>query len=138
MKKYICLFFILSTAPVFLTAQKKDYKVVFDLTSKDTVDQKNVLRWVGQILKDEPNANLEIVLYGQSLDMVVKEKSIAPDVITQLLLNKNVSFKVCSIAMKRHNINNTQLIAGVETVPDGIYEIITRQHQGWGYIKVSH
>jgi intracellular sulfur oxidation DsrE/DsrF family protein len=39
--------------------------------------------------------------------------------------------------MQRYNIDKSQLIAGVETVPDGIYEIITKQKQGWGYIKVS-
>jgi intracellular sulfur oxidation DsrE/DsrF family protein len=26
----------------------------------------------------------------------------------------------------------------VEIVPDGIYEIISKQRDGWGYIKVSH
>jgi len=28
-------------------------------------------------------------------------------------------------------------VAGVATVPDGIYEIISKQAAGWGYIKVS-
>ena len=42
------------------------------------------------------------------------------------------------MTMKRDKIDNAQLITGVETVPDAIYEIITRQSEGWGYIKVSH
>ncbi|MEP6595136.1 MAG: DsrE family protein [Ginsengibacter sp.] len=137
MKKHIYIL-LLSLAPIFLTAQTKDYKVVFDLTSNDTVDQKNVLRWIGEIGKQDPGAQLEVVFYGQSLDLVVKDKSVAPDVITKMAANKNLSFKVCSIAMKRHNIDNSQLIAGVQTVPDGIYEIISRQKEGWGYIKASH
>ena len=129
MKKHIFIF-VLSLAPIFLYAQTKDYKVVFDLTSKDTVDQKNVLRWVNEILKEDSNAQLEIVFYGQSLDLVVKDKSVAPDVVTKLAANKNVSFRVCSIAMRRHNIDNSQLLAGVQTVPDGIYEIVSRQREG--------
>ena len=137
MKRHIFIF-IVSFAPVFLNAQAKDYKVVFDLTSKDTVDQMNVLRWVNMISKEDPDAQLEIVFYGQSLDLVVKDKSVAPDVVTKLATNKNVSFRVCSIAMKRHNIDNSQLLAGIQTVPDGIYEIVSRQREGWGYIKVSH
>ena len=31
----------------------------------------------------------------------------------------------------------SQLLEGVGTVPDGIYEIISKQHQGWGYIKAA-
>ena len=61
-----------------------------------------------------------------------------PDIIEKLAANKNVTFRVCAVAMKAHNVERSELLAGVETVPDGIYEIITRQHQGWGYIKVSH
>lgn len=138
MKRRIYSLLILAAIPCFLTAQAKDYKVVFDLTSKDSTDQKSVVRWINEILNNNPGASLEVVLYGQSVNMAVKEKSIMPDIITKLCGNGNVSFKVCAIAMKRHNINSSQLLAGVQTVPDGIYEIISKQREGWGYIKVSH
>ena len=124
--------------PHFSQSQTKNYKVVFDLTSKDTSDQKNVIRWVNEISKADADAKLEVVLYGQSLNLIVKNKSAYPDQMTKLLANKNVSFRVCAIAMKAHNIEKSQLFPGVETVPDGIYEIITKQREGWGYIKVSH
>ena len=124
--------------PHFSHSQTKDYKVVFDLTSKDTSDQKNVIRWVNEISKSDASAKLEVVLYGQSLDLIVKNKSPYPDQMTKLLSNKNVSFRVCAVAMKAHNIEKSMLFTGVETVPDGIYEIITKQREGWGYIKVSH
>ncbi len=137
MKKFIFILSILMLFSTFLAAQS-DYKVVFDITSKDTIDHKNVIRWINEISKSDPNAQLEVVFYGQSLDMVVKNKSIMPDKITSLAANKNVSFKVCRIALKNHNIDTSQLLTGVQTVPDGIYEIITKQKQGWGYIKVSH
>ena len=42
------------------------------------------------------------------------------------------------MTMKRNNIDQSQLVPGVEIVPDGIYEIISKQQQGWGYIKVGH
>jgi len=121
----------------FLAAQQ-NYKVVFDLTSKDTVDHKLVIRWMNEILKAEPTAKVEVVFYGQSTDMIVKDKSVVADAITALVSNKNASFKVCEIAMKNHNIQMSQLVPGVETVPDGIYEIVSKQRDGWGYIKVSH
>ena len=137
MKKRI-ITLTLFLAPFLLNAQAKDYKVVFDLTSGDTVDHKSVLRWFNEILKETPSAKLEIVFYGQSLGMVVKDRSIAPDAIMKLASNPNLTFKVCSIAMGRHNIDKSQLLVGVQTVPDGIYEIKKKKKEGWGYIKVSH
>lgn len=121
----------------FAVAQP-NYKVVFDVTSKDTVDHKLAIRWANEVLKAEPTAQVEIVLFGQSLAMITKEKSIVADALTKLAANKNASVKVCKVAMKAHNVVIDQLVPGVQTVPDGIYEIISKQRQGWGYIKVSH
>lgn len=125
-------------AAICLQAQDVPYNVVFDITSKDTNDQKMVLRWVDGITKERPDAKLEIVLYGLSLDMIHKDRSVVAPALKQALENKNVSVKVCAVAMKRHNIEPSQLLPGVTMVPDGIYQIITRQKEGWGYIKVAH
>lgn len=138
MKKSIFILSALIFFSNFLSAQP-NYKVVFDLTSKDTVDHKMAIRWVNEVLKAEPSAQVEVVFFGQSLDMITKNKSVVADAITAITAtNKNASFKVCKVAMKAHNIDMSQLVPGVQTVPDGIYEIISKQREGWGYIKVSH
>jgi intracellular sulfur oxidation DsrE/DsrF family protein len=118
------------------TDQAADYQVVFDITSKDAVAQNQVLRDAGLIRDAHPDAQVEVVLYGQSLDLILKDKSSHADDVKQLIA-KGVSFKVCHIAMDHHNITESQLISGVGTVPDGIYEIISKQKQGWGYIKIT-
>ena len=134
-KNFISL--LLLCACNFLYAQTSDYKVVFDLTSKDTADQKTVIRWLNGISASDPNAKLEVVLYGQSLDLVVKDRSVAAQDIPKLTENKNISFKVCAVAMKKHQIDKSMLLPGVQIVPDGIYQIIIRQKEGWGYIKAA-
>jgi uncharacterized protein len=136
MKKNVLVLFLIFIGNI-LYAQAPDYKVVFDLTSKDTADQKTVIRWINGITSSNPNAKLEVVLYGQSLDMVVKDRSVAASEIPKLTENKNVSFKVCAVAMKKHQIDKSMLLPGVEIVADGIYEIITKQREGWGYIKAT-
>lgn len=130
----ICLWF----SALFLQAQSVPYNVVFDLTSKDTNDHKMVVRWLNEISKERPDAKLEVVLYGQSLDMIQKDKSVVAPALAQLSQNKNIAVKVCVMAMKHHNIDASQLLPGVAVVPDGIYEIITKQKEGWGYIKAAH
>ena len=77
-------------------------------------------------------------MYGQGLSLVTKGKSLVADDVVKLAQNKNISFKVCQIAMKNQGIDQSQLLEGVGTVPDGIYEVISKQRQGWGYIKVKN
>ena len=114
------------------------YNVVFDLTSKDTNDHKTVIRWLDAITKERPDAKLEVVLYSQSLDMVTKEKSVVAPALERLTQNKNIRASVCAATMKRYNVDASQLVPGVTVVSDGIYEIISRQKEGWGYIKATH
>lgn len=121
-----------------LMAQTPDYKVVFDLTSKDSNDHQMVIRWLNGISQSDPKAQLEVVLYGKSLDMVTKDRSTVADDINKLAANKNISFKVCALAMKRHKLEKSQLLPSVQTVPDGIYEIVVKQKEGWGYIKAAN
>jgi intracellular sulfur oxidation DsrE/DsrF family protein len=121
----------------FLFAQK-DYNVVFDLTSGDTLSQQTAIRWVNEIIKTEPTAQVEIVMFGKGLPLVVKDRSALADDVTSLATNKNVAFKVCAIALANQKIDKSQLLAGVQVVPDGIYEIVSKQREGWGYIKVAH
>jgi len=131
----------LSAAMLFfcLASQaQKDYKVVFDLTSGDSLSQQTTIRWVSEIIKAEPTAQVEVVMFGKGLPLAVKDRSAVSNDVMTLANNKNVAFKVCAVAMANQKIDKSQLLQGVQTVPDGIYEVISKQREGWGYIKVAH
>jgi intracellular sulfur oxidation DsrE/DsrF family protein len=136
--KRIILVSIFIVVSQFVWSQSMPYRVVFDITSGDTTDHQSLIRWINGIHNSDSTAKLEVVFYGQSLNMVLKDESVVQNDIRELIEKKAVSLKVCGAAMKRHHINKNQLLPGVEIVPDGIYEITTKQHEGWGYIKVSH
>src|SRR5204863_7941774 len=104
-------------------------KVVIDVTSGDSLVHQMVVRWVGEITM-HPEAQVEVVFYAGSLDMVTKGKSVVADGVKKYAGNPNVAFNVCEIAMQKKNVTKDQLLAGVGTVPDGIYEIVQRQHDG--------
>jgi uncharacterized protein len=123
---------------VFAAAQTSNYKVVFDMSSRDTINQQAIVREIGLITGASPDAKLEIVIYGQGMDLVVKDRSSQQSAVEKIIADNKASFKVCAMTMKRTNIDKSQLIPGVEVVPDGVYEIISKQQQGWGYIKVGH
>ena len=137
MKPLLYIFLILLTGHQCVNAQKVPYNVVFDVTTKDTVVHQMVIRWINEILTTDPMANIEVVYYAKSLDMVTQGRSVVAADVEKYAARKNVSFKVCQVAMKNNNVEMNQLLPGVSTVPDGIYEIISRQHDGWGYIKAS-
>ena len=133
----ICLCLALS-AFVFVQAQDKSYRVVFDLTSRDTLDQKAVMRWVGEISAANPEARLEVVMYGKGFELVMPEKSAFVAQVNSAIRNPNVSFKVCQAALKNNNVDRSRIMADAQTVPDGFSELLMRQREGWGYIKVGH
>ena len=136
MKKIILVVSILFTT-VLVNAQNADYRVVFDMTSRDSINQQAVVRELGLIREGNPDAKMEVVMYGQGIDLAITGRSTQQAAVQKLITDKGITFKICAIAMKRNNIDKSQLLPGIEVVPDGIYEIITKQREGWGYIKVA-
>ncbi len=138
MKRAFLLFVFILLGVAVTLAQDGAYRVVFDMTSRDSLDQLAVMRWVTEILKANPTAQLEVVMYGKGFELVMPEKSHVIAQVKEAAKNPNVSFRVCSIALKNNKIERNMILDDVQTVPDGIYEIVSKQREGWGYIKVAH
>lgn len=135
--KMISLCFLLLIT-CMANAQQADYRVVFDMSTRDSVSQQALVREVELIKKYNPAAKLIVVVYGQGLPMVLKDRSKYSDAIIRLLKDKDTEFKVCAFTLQRFGVDESHLFAGIKVVPDGIYEIIRKQREGWGYIKVAH
>lgn len=121
-----------------LLSQQKPYHVVFDLTTGDTATHQRVIRWINSITTSHPDAKIEVVFYGKALPMVQTNESTVAAEVTKLANGKNVTFAVCEQAMKVHKVDKSMLLPGIKTVPDAIYELISRQAEGYGYIKVTN
>src|SRR4029079_8951647 len=122
----------------FVSRSPQPYRVAFDLTSRDTLDQKAVVRWIREVTTASPKAEIEVVMYGKGFELVMPERSTVLAEVKEAMKNPNVSFKVCAIALKNNSIVQSQLLPGVLTVPDGIYELVSKQQEHWGYIKAIH
>jgi intracellular sulfur oxidation DsrE/DsrF family protein len=119
-------------------SQPKPYKVVFDLTSSDPLDQQAVIRWIKEVTAVNPKTETEVVMYGRGLDLVISGKSTMAADVAKAMNDAHAKFNVCAIAMKNQQVDKSQLLPNVQTVPDGIGEIVSKQNAGWGYIKVGH
>jgi uncharacterized protein len=131
----LCLIFCF--ALVSQAQETTPYRVVFDLTSNDSLNQRAVMRWIREITTSSPQAQIEVVMYGKGFELVMPERSMYIHDVEQAAKMPNVAFRVCEIALKNNNVPRSAILKSVGTVPDGIYEVISKQHQGWGYIKVA-
>jgi uncharacterized protein len=138
MKRMIMLSGVLLIAATSLFSQTKPYNVVFDITTGDTATHHRVIRWINGIIATHPDAKIEVVFYGKALPMVETKLSSVSSDVKKLAAGKNVVFTVCEQAMKIHNVQKGMLIPGVQTVPDAIYELISKQADGFGYIKITN
>ena len=137
MKRALILVALIAVTVGFSSRKAQPYRVAFDLTSRDSVDQAAVMRWIREVGGSSPDAEMEVVMYGKGLDLVMPERSKVLADVQKTIGNPKVSFKVCAIAMKNNNIEASQLLPGVQIVPDAIHELVMKQHDGWGYIKAS-
>jgi intracellular sulfur oxidation DsrE/DsrF family protein len=136
MKKIIVIALVLLTFKNSAVCQKVPYNVVFDITNNEPAIQQRMVSLVKEIIGADPNAKIEVVFYGNSIAVVDKNKSAVSDDISKLSENKQVQFRACAVAMKKHDLTESGLVSGVRTVPDGIYEIVKKQAAGYAYIKV--
>lgn len=128
------LFFLLVLVIGTTTVVGQNHKIVYDLNSNDTAIHSKVLRQFRNILKEAPDAELEVVCHGFGVNMVVKAKALFETQMNELRSQGKVSFKVCANSMKRLGINKSELLAIAEVVPVAILELSSKQQQGWSYI----
>jgi len=134
MRKYVTIAIIMA-ATVSLWGQTKPIKVVFDVSGRDSLSYASALRHVTMMSDAYPDSQFEVVVFGNAMTMLIKDKSNLGPKVENLAARKNVVFKACEVSMKRHKVDQNGLILGVQTVPDGIVELVTKQNEGWGYIK---
>ncbi|MBO0322865.1 DsrE family protein [Muricauda sp. CAU 1633] len=133
MKKAI-LFIMLMVSGIIL-AQKEPIKVVFDVTSSNPDVHRTAAKHLRLMAEAYPDSEFEMVIYSGAFTLVDKKSSAAGESLSEIVQKDNVSIVICQQTMKRHEMTMDDLIPGVSSVPDGIYEIYMKQKEGWGYIK---
>ncbi|MEO8623492.1 MAG: hypothetical protein ABI625_20615 [bacterium] len=84
------------------------------------------------------DAKIEVVMHGKGLQARAAGEVDGASGSHGGAPQSNLSFPVCEVALKNNKVEKGQLFSGVGTVPEGIYELVERQRDGWGYIKAVH
>ena len=131
---------LLSTA-IFSQANsenlKPEHKIIFQLTSNDTIVHKQLIKQFNNILSVSPSTKIELVCHGAGIDMLIVGKTIVEDKM-KLLADKGVVFNACDFSINERKIDRSKISSISRFVPAGIIEIVTKQEQGWSYIKAGN
>jgi intracellular sulfur oxidation DsrE/DsrF family protein len=120
-----------------LDSNKPEHKIIFQLTTGDTTAHKQLIKQFNNILSVSPSTKIEVVCHGAGLDMLISDKTIVEDKI-KLLSEKGVVFNACEFSIKERKVDRTKIIQVANFVPAGIIEIVSKQEQGWSYIKAGN
>jgi intracellular sulfur oxidation DsrE/DsrF family protein len=122
-----------SESPVVVTKDK--LRVVFQLTSNDTLLQKSLVKQLHNFLVAAPNARLEVVCHNNGISFLQTAITKQADKIKDLKA-RGVDFVACENTLRERKIKRTELVNECRTVPAGVVEIVLKQKKGWAYIKV--
>lgn len=121
------------------SSQSDPQKIVFDVTSTDIKVHKSTMLMMNVMSQSYPDATLEVIVYGEALPMLLKNQSTVADQVVAFAENENVIFTACEISMELlFQVDESALLEGVGTVYNAVPDIVDKQNNGWGYVKVSN
>lgn len=89
---------------------------------------------VENVLKDVPDATINVVCHGAGIALLHRQKSAHVEKV-RALMERGVEFSACENTMQKKSITRDELLAGVETVPSGAVQILRRQQNGYSYFR---
>lgn len=139
--KHLLFLFCVLAFPLLSVAQdqvvdKKKHKVVFQLTSNDTLVQKSLVKQIRNVQTAAPNTKIEVVCHSNGITFLQTAQSKQTAGI-QELKKTGVDFVACENSMRERKIKREELVAECRTVPAGLVEIIDKQEKGWAYVKAG-
>ncbi|WP_076430319.1 DsrE family protein [Haladaptatus litoreus] len=110
-------------------------KTVFHVSTPEAAERS--IAKVQNLLADETlESDTVAVLFdaGEAIAILERDSNLADDV--RKLLDWTVEYKVCSNAIQNPAVDESNLVAGVETVSSGVGELTRLQAREYAYIRL--
>ena len=117
-------------------ATLKALKIVFQLTSSDTLVHKALVKQIQNALTAAPNAKIEVVCHSNGIEFLTAAKTKFAQNITDLKA-KGVEFAACENTLRERKIQKSEIVTDAFFVPAGIIEVVIKQDEGWAYLKAG-
>jgi uncharacterized protein len=117
------------------SATGKTHRVLVAVSSGEEADWQIALGNTRNLIAGlKPDTvEVEIVAFAGGINMVKADSTVAADIAK--LQEQGVKFVACQNSMRAHKLELKDLLPGLTPVPSGIVEVVTKQEQGWIYIK---
>ncbi|MBK7689919.1 MAG: DsrE family protein [Bacteroidetes bacterium] len=136
MKKILSFITLILLLHFHAKAQDTPHRIVFQFTNAvDTNQQKAFVKQLENLTDYWKDAQCEVVLYNQGVELLMKSNSAYLERL-HALSKKGVSFFICENTLKNRKLSKEVFISDIaQYVPAGIAEIVLKQEAGWSYIK---
>jgi intracellular sulfur oxidation DsrE/DsrF family protein len=79
------------------------------------------------------NVDIEIVTYGPGIDMLKLDSPVGGRIVEAT--TAGVKVLACENTMRGQKLTRADMLNGIGYVPAGVVELMSRQQQGWAYIR---
>jgi intracellular sulfur oxidation DsrE/DsrF family protein len=120
------------------TGQKdgqKRHKIVIQVSDNDPAKWNLALNNAKNLQDDvgAANVDIEIVAYGPGIGMLKMESPTASRVADAM--KANVKVLACENTMRGQKLTREDMLPALSYVPAGVTEIMTKQSEGWAYLR---
>ena len=134
MNKILTILALVFMGSIAWAQQGPEHRIVFQHTTADTTAQKALMKQLGNMLSVSPTTQIEVVCHGPGLNMLVAQNSRVAEKLAGFAA-RGVVFNACQFSMKERKVAPEQLLPSVKQVQAGIIYIVTKQEEGFHYIK---
>ncbi len=118
--------------------QLKGHNIVIQISDDNARTKKIALNNAANVLKEWPQANIEIVAYGPGIGIMFRgKKNKFRNRVKELSMN-NIRFSACANTMRhvaKKKGRMPKLLKGVKQVKAGVKRIVELQEKGYSYIR---
>ncbi|EJN57512.1 DsrE family protein [Halogranum rubrum] len=110
-------------------------KTVIHLVSGDGTEQETSLTIARNLLNDETGSIDDVAVVAQADGVKAIQTSQENEEQVRTLLDDGVSFKACTNTLEMMDLDESDLVEGVETVPEGAVEVTRLETDGYAYLR---
>lgn len=110
-------------------------KTLVHLVSGDENEQETGLAIVRNLLDDETDSIDDVAVVAQAGGIEAVTAGEDAEETVQSLLEEGVSFSACSNTLEMKGLDESDMVDGVETVPEGAVEATRLQDEGYAYLR---
>lgn len=110
-------------------------ETVLHLISGDEAEQETTFDIARNLLDDESGSIDDVAIVAQSGGIEALTADGGREDRVRSLLDDGVSFKGCSNTLEALDLEESDLVDGVETVPEGAVEVTRLETEGYAYMR---